>query len=277
MFYFYLLCFGSINYSSINIITGISTITTQSTLELWLTFLEYARRNFTDIERIKKLFDQARQQLWPNTDPTCKITRLYARILARNNDMEAARRLWSDIVHKMGKNNVNVWLEFASLERQYGQPQNLRSLFQKALSSCTDWPQYVMEEWLMFEREEGSLESVLKCLEKCKLVNIKVTNYESGDGREGKGKEGKDSKYEEVKIKKGIRDEKRNSRKRQHEEEGEVFNKKSKKVENKNDPGNEECGEKCRRVTSQPHNLDHEKSIFVSNLQPYVIFMLLIY
>lgn len=63
-----------------------------------------------------------------------------------------------------------IWLEYLNLERQYGEPHQLRTLFKRALSTKTDWPQSIAEDWLMFERECGSLEDVLKCEEKTKGI-----------------------------------------------------------------------------------------------------------
>lgn len=54
-----------------------------------------------------------------------------------------------------------------AIERQYGEPQQLRQLFQRALAACSDWPQFIADEWLMFERDCGTLEDVLQCEGKC--------------------------------------------------------------------------------------------------------------
>lgn len=62
------------------------------------------------------------------------------------------------------------WLEFSNLEHQHGEPNQLRSIFKRALASNTDWPQYIAEQWLMFERECGTMEDVMKAEEKTKEV-----------------------------------------------------------------------------------------------------------
>lgn len=64
------------------------------------------------------------------------------------------------------------WLEYANLEKQYGEPHTLRSLFQRALNAIKDWPQCIMDEWLMYERHTGTLEDVMKCIQKCREVGI---------------------------------------------------------------------------------------------------------
>lgn len=62
------------------------------------------------------------------------------------------------------------WLEYANLERQHGEPNQLRTIFKRALTTNTDWPQCIAEEWLIFERDSGTLEDVLKCQEKTKDI-----------------------------------------------------------------------------------------------------------
>lgn len=82
--------------------------------------------------------------------------------------MEQARKCWGDILKdRQHRECATVWLEYLTLERRCGDTKHLRVLFQKALGSCKDWPQYIMEEWTMFERETGTLQDMLKCHQKC--------------------------------------------------------------------------------------------------------------
>lgn len=64
--------------------------------------------------------------------------------------------------------SASVWLEYASLERQYGDADHIRGVFKKSLLACTSWCQSLADEWLMYEREFGSLEQLMKCIEICK-------------------------------------------------------------------------------------------------------------
>lgn len=159
---------------------AIEAISPNCGLELWLSYLEYSNRNLEDLEKLLKLFSQAETVL-SDFDPTCKLRRFEARVLARKNRMEAARKVWGEIFKKTGRNQVNFWLEFAGLEKQFGDSKNLRLLYQKALNSCKDWQENISEEWLMFEREIGSLPDVLKCLEAVAKVKKPVceTNLKS--------------------------------------------------------------------------------------------------
>lgn len=170
---------------------GLSSISPNVGLELWLSYLEYICRNNSDPIKIDKLFSQAIQQIGVENDSSSKLSRWYARLLAKRGDMLSARKIWNGIMgHQANKGEKIVatdylyhfliekyfsasavlWLEYSNLERQYGEPPQLRTLFRRALSTNTDWPLCIAEEWLMFEREYGSLEDVLKCEEKTKGI-----------------------------------------------------------------------------------------------------------
>ncbi|KAJ3638700.1 hypothetical protein MTP99_002045 [Tenebrio molitor] len=160
---------------------GLSNLGTNQNIELWLSYLEYVNRTSDNKEKLYKSFDQALEQLRYNDEGSAKVTKWYARILAKNGDMPGARRLWKNILkNPKNKGVASIWLEYANLERQHGQPNQLRSLFERALSSCTDWPQYIAEEWLTFERECGTLTDVMKCTEKRnELVKIQPRQQET--------------------------------------------------------------------------------------------------
>lgn len=136
-------------------------------LELWLAYVEYVRRNEKSLEKLHKLFKQAIEQIGHQGDPTCKLLRWQARLFAADGKMDDARKNWGEILkNKQHRDSATVWLEYIALERRCGDHKQLRILFQRAINACKDWPQYITEEWLMFEREVGSLEDVLKCFEK---------------------------------------------------------------------------------------------------------------
>lgn len=160
-------------YFIFNVFLGLTSIAPSPGLDLWLTYLEYNRRTSTD-EKLYKLFQQAIEQLDFASDPSCKVKRLYSRILAKKGNIPPARKLWSGIFHQpQNKENVYMWLEYANLERQYGDANNLRQIYQRAINTC-NWPHLVADEWLMYERENGTLQDVLKCLDKCKTVKMQL-------------------------------------------------------------------------------------------------------
>lgn len=138
-------------------------------LELWIAYIEYVHRNEKSTEKLHKLFHQAIEQIGHEGDPACKLLRWQARLLAADGKMTEARKNWGEILkNRQHRESAVAWLEYVALERRYGDVKQLRVLFQRAINACKDWPQHVMEEWLMFEREVGTLEDVLKCAEKAR-------------------------------------------------------------------------------------------------------------
>ncbi|CAH1183008.1 unnamed protein product [Ceutorhynchus assimilis] len=151
---------------------GISAISPLPGLDLWLAYLEYTHRCVGSPEKLDKLFNTAIQQLGFENDPQCKISRLFCRILAHRGDMKEARKIYGHILSKStNKGLASMWLEYANIERQYGEQHNLRVVFQRALNAVQDWPQSIIDEWVNYERHMGTLEDVMKCLEKCRQVN----------------------------------------------------------------------------------------------------------
>ncbi|KAF2892463.1 hypothetical protein ILUMI_13682 [Ignelater luminosus] len=150
---------------------GLVAIAPSQGLNLWLSYLEYKRRTSDAPEHLHKAFAQASEQLGETGDPTCIVLRLQARLYAHQKDMPNARRIWSTILHSSTHKGVaSAWLEYANLEKQYGDSHHLRALYHRALSSCIEWSQYIADDWIMYERECGSLKDVLKCEKKCKKV-----------------------------------------------------------------------------------------------------------
>lgn len=140
-------------------------------VELWLVYIEYVRRNEKSTDKLHKLFQQAIEQIGYENDPTCKLLRWQARLFAAEGKIVEARKIWGEILkHRQHRESAVAWLEYVGLERHYGENKHLRVLFQRAVNACKDWPQHIMEEWLMFEREVGTLEDVLKCVEKSREI-----------------------------------------------------------------------------------------------------------
>nr|CAH7761238.1 unnamed protein product [Callosobruchus chinensis] len=157
---------------------GLQSLSPSPCLDLWLSYLEYSRRTEKNNSKLEKLFSDADNRLWEH-DGQHKIARFHARLSAKNGNMAAARKIWGGILaDAANKGLATAWLEFANLERQYGELNQLRSIYKRALAACTDWQQAIVEEWLMYERENGTLEDVLKCLETCKsLVKVDLQAY----------------------------------------------------------------------------------------------------
>lgn len=49
-----------------------------------------------------------------------------------------------------------------------------------------DWPQRVAEEWLFFERQSGTLEEVLKCVEKTKSLKTQTQQVQEQNVKNAK-------------------------------------------------------------------------------------------
>lgn len=83
---------------------GLNSISPNVGLELWLSYLECVCRNNSDTTKIDKLFSQATPQFGIENDPSSKISRWYARILAKRGDMPSARKIWNGIMsHQANK------------------------------------------------------------------------------------------------------------------------------------------------------------------------------
>ncbi|KAH1015492.1 squamous cell carcinoma antigen recognized by T-cells 3 [Dendroctonus ponderosae] len=149
---------------------AILSISPNPGLELWLAYLEYYHRVVGSTEKLDTLFNQAIHQLGLENDSQCKVSRFFTRILAQRGAIKDARKIWGQIIKSPNKSFSIFWLEFANLEKQYGEPQALRSLFQKALKEVQDQPQWIIDEWLLYERHCGTLDDVMKCTKKCSEI-----------------------------------------------------------------------------------------------------------
>lgn len=72
-------------------------------------------------------------------------------------DFTKARELWEKSL-KMTATGAQAWLEFADLERTFGQPDKCRSIFKRAVNAVSQGVEAVVQSWVQFEREEGTLE-----------------------------------------------------------------------------------------------------------------------
>ncbi|KAL1512612.1 hypothetical protein ABEB36_002175 [Hypothenemus hampei] len=150
---------------------AIESISPNPGLELWFSYLEYNHRCVGSAEKLDKLFHQAMQQLGFAHDPQSKVSRFYSRILAHRGDIKKARKVWGQILAQPPNKELALfWLEFINIEKQYGEVSILRNTCQKALSAVKDWPQSIIDEWLCCERHFGTLDDVMKCINKCSEI-----------------------------------------------------------------------------------------------------------
>ncbi|VDO99288.1 unnamed protein product [Soboliphyme baturini] len=92
-------------------------------------------------------------------DPEFYYRKCWARFEARHN-IELFRELWDSILKEGNCRFANVWLEYIALERQFGNTQSARRLYQKAANSVSDFPEALFQCWIQFEREEGTLQDL---------------------------------------------------------------------------------------------------------------------
>lgn len=216
-------------------------------VDVWLTYIEYIKRTSNDLNQIDKLCLQAKEQL-QIYDKSTKLLKFQARIHANNGNMAIVRKLWQEIMSNISNNtSAYAWIEYLELEKRFGDNKHVRQLYQRAISKCKDWQQYFAEEWMMYEREIGSLDDVLKCSEKCKEI------VKCGIG-------GSNTKDNDIKRKFDDEDDKYTNTKRHKADYHSV------EIENGAKNKNDELhNSRNLKIQNAPVNIDTEKSVFLSN------------
>lgn len=174
---------------------------------LWLEYCSYLRRRIdwgskeeapllTELrETIKTASEHLDQYFGSDGDPSCQLLRFMATVDAvHSRKMEDARKAWNDIMYKGHKNSAASWLQYIHLEMAYGDSKHLRKLFPRALQSTRDWPESIVEEWIHFERTEGSLDSYEEALFKCRSRIKQVTAEREKAAADETANEAPDSK-----------------------------------------------------------------------------------
>lgn len=147
-------------------------------LQLWLSYLEHYRRitNINDkdsVEKLRAAFRKAQEHLTENFgeegDPTCAILRLWATLEARLlKNIQETRKIWNEYgILKQRGSQASFWLELIELERYYGDEKHVRKTYQRALTSTKDWAHSIIQSWMMYERQYGTVESMLYCMHIC--------------------------------------------------------------------------------------------------------------
>ena len=133
---------------------------------VWLAFIDYRRRQLTsdsaeEYDKIREVFQRALEQLASMAgDPECQVARYWASLEAdRFGAMDRARRIWGEILSGPVSDQGQMWLEYITLEKMFGDTKHLKKLLPRAFHKTVDSPRLIGQVWLQFEREEGTLES----------------------------------------------------------------------------------------------------------------------
>lgn len=132
---------------------------------IWFTYLNYLRRktNFSDekgVENLRRNFDKAMEHLsnFEDGDPSCKLIQYLAKIEAKFcKDMNKAREMWEELLSSRRDLSIQaqIWLEYANLEKCFGDDAHYRKILFKALQTVKDWPESIGQIILQYEDEEG--------------------------------------------------------------------------------------------------------------------------
>ncbi|KAL3858472.1 hypothetical protein ACJMK2_013061 [Sinanodonta woodiana] len=154
-------------------------------LLLWTTYLDYLRRKINwkeehneDLETFRLTIEKAIEHIDgfdSAGDPNNTVRQFWATIEARYcKNMEKSRQLWNEILIQGQANEASVWLEYYRLERAYGDSKHCRRVLQRALNSVTDFPESIVDAYINFEREEGTLDQYDQAVTKCEAQMQRV-------------------------------------------------------------------------------------------------------
>ncbi|RWS02172.1 hypothetical protein B4U79_04340 [Dinothrombium tinctorium] len=153
--------------------------------QIWLTYLDYTRRktDFQDekeIEKLRKCFEAAKNHLnnFENGDLNGVLLQYLAKIEAKFcKNIENARKIWNESLlnRRFISSQAQMWIEFANLERLFGEEEQFRKILMKGLQSAKDYPESIGETLVKYEREEGtSIDSLDEVMNKYEKVMTKI-------------------------------------------------------------------------------------------------------
>lgn len=234
---------------------AVKSVSSLEMLNLWLAYMEYIKRTSNDMELIDKLCLQAQEQLQAD-DLNSKILKFQARMHAKNGNMSVTRRLWLEIMSNLSnKTSAYAWIEYLELEKRFGESKCVKQLYQRAITNCKDWQHYFADEWMMYEREIGTIDDVLKCYQRCKeIVKYNTENSSTVEYSDTKRKyDDEDGKYNQSKRYKTSHLYRANDNSfNEHKNKGDRIGKWPVKIQN------------------PPVDIDHERTVFLSNFVPKI-------
>lgn len=140
-------------------------LTNESLGKIWLRYLQYKRRktDFNDSKQVEKLRDNFELAVVhlsgnPNADPLFKVSIFQAKVEAKYcSNIEKSREIWEAIMkfHKnLGDQQVNFWLQYADLEKLFGDRKNYKKVMLRALEYCVEYYQLLSEQLMSHFEEE---------------------------------------------------------------------------------------------------------------------------
>ncbi|RUS17063.1 hypothetical protein BC937DRAFT_90468 [Endogone sp. FLAS-F59071] len=115
-----------------------------------------------EAEYIRAVFKEALDtvaKVFPEGDPYYRLERYHAEIEATKLDnVKEARKVWESIIKRHGT-EAEAWLRYIEFERRHGDLAGCETLLKRAVQRKLDWLERLLDAWVAFEHEEGSLES----------------------------------------------------------------------------------------------------------------------
>ncbi|KAL1414624.1 hypothetical protein MTO96_007297 [Rhipicephalus appendiculatus] len=150
---------------------------------LWLAFLDYLRRRIEAhsaqgdellapyLEDLRAAFQKAVEHLlqYASTegDVCGPVLKYWAKVEAKVcHNLPRARELWNDITNQGRATDAQTWLDYANFERTFGDDKHYRKVLFRGMYAAVDWPETLGDLLLLFEREEGTLETLDTATEK---------------------------------------------------------------------------------------------------------------
>lgn len=250
--------------------------------EVWLTYLNYMRRKTNwsdekDVKSLRKTFEKASEHLanYPDGDPNCSIIQYLAKIEAKFcKNINAARELLHNLFNSRSDiaSQAQSWIDFANLERVYGDEKHYRKVLMRGLSLANDWPESIGQLLITYEKEESdSIEGYDEVLNKYEDVMKRITEkrrINAEKEKESRKQQKVQKKQEKYELKRSLKRKNEDAEKGQWETTSEKVFKHDdfKKPKERHEENFESTKSKQRKVESKEK--EEMKKDDIKNVQP---------
>lgn len=104
------------------------------------------------IDKTKKVFPKS-------GDPSCRLEKYLTALYEHHDQQEDAAQIWHKAT-KQYRNLCSTWISAAESEVRHGNFTRAREYYKKASNIKLDYPEYLLEAWLMFEHHFGTLDDL---------------------------------------------------------------------------------------------------------------------